>query len=392
LQKAKKKILLLSWAIPPTIGGSSYVSYELAKGFSKDYLILVGGKKLFKKVEPIFREENKPAVYYLNSEINIKGHGDRFFKLFRYLLLPFLFIKLIYIARKEEITDFLVTFPDEYYLILGHLSAKLLNKKLHLYFHNTYLENRNGLALTFARFYQNVVFEHCSNFFTMSEGMTTFYRRNYPGLQAKVSTLPHTFSAYLPIESKISDQVFKFILFGTFNHSNIESTKRLLMVLSKVENVEVDIYTPINQSVLKYKWNLDVEVLGCNYHLSDPSKDIHLLIQKYDGCILTHGFTGGYSDDEYKTIFPTRTIPMMLSGRPILAHSPPDCFLSEFIEKNNVAMLITTMDLRKIEDSIRQFIRSFELRTQFVNNSRNALSYFYGKNVVEYLKKTIGED
>ena len=57
-------------------------------------------------------------------------------------------------------------------------------------------------------------------------------------------------------------------------------------------------------------------------------------LRQYDVVVLTHGFNGAYGDVEYRTIFPTRAIPMLLSGRPMLVHSPPGAYLTEFFREN----------------------------------------------------------
>ena len=134
-----------------------------------------------------------------------------------------------------------------------------------------------------------------------------------------------------------------------------------------------------------------MDSLGFNYHNAVSQNDVHGVLQQYDACILTHGFTGGYSLEEYQTIFPTRTIPLMISGRPILAHSPENSFLSEFLEKNKVALLLTTTDRAILKSSIIEFLNSEELRTQLVKNSLIVSDYFYGRNVAANLKKVLHE-
>ena len=49
-----------------------------------------------------------------------------------------------------------------------------------------------------------------------------------------------------------------------------------------------------------------------------------------DVLFLPHGLTGSWAAEEYRTIFPTKTIEYLISGRPILAHTPPDRFLTRF--------------------------------------------------------------
>ena len=49
--------------------------------------------------------------------------------------------------------------------------------------------------------------------------------------------------------------------------------------------------------------------------------------------------------DEFRTIFPTKTIEYLISGRPILAHSPADAFLTKFLVENDCALVVDRPDV-----------------------------------------------
>ena len=61
-----------------------------------------------------------------------------------------------------------------------------------------------------------------------------------------------------------------------------------------------------------------------------PRPELLRRLSEADILFLLHGFTGSFSPEEYQTIFPTKTIEYLISGRPILAHTSPGCFLTRF--------------------------------------------------------------
>lgn len=107
--------------------------------------------------------------------------------------------------------------------------------------------------------------------------------------------------------------------------------------------------------------------------------------------MLTHGFSGGYGTIEYKTIFPTRTIPFLLSGKPIFAHSPKGSFLNDFILENNCAELVDIAATDAIIAGLERITNSAAYQEKLVKASRKTATLFYGPHVVQQLKSTLSQ-
>ncbi|MBK8298823.1 MAG: hypothetical protein IPK91_16430 [Saprospiraceae bacterium] len=385
---SENKLLIVSWAIPPMSGGSSYITHQLAKQFQPDEIVIVGGSKSFFKKKAIY----DGIVYnYIFSEINWKGHGDRYFIPLRFLLFPLALIRVFNLIRKEKPSKILACFPDPYYMMLAKIAASAFNLQLYSYFHNTLVENRSSISKYIGEKIQTSVFNASRLVFLMSEGMRTYYQKTYPEWKQKFEVLPHTFNEY-PIRtfSKSFNQnpPYKLVLIGTFNHSNMEATSRLVQLLSQHSDVyQLDIFTSTKKPIFKYKWNLDLDKLGVHYKGYVNQEKVDAVLQNYDVCLLTHGFDGAYSDIEYQTIFPTRMLPFLLSGIPILAHIPPDVFLADFIRKYDCAELITSKDTQSILDGLNRITKLADRRQTLIYNAHKTTAYFYGKDVVNSLKE-----
>lgn len=92
--------------------------------------------------------------------------------------------------------------------------------------------------------------------------------------------------------------------------------------------------------------------------------------------ILTHGFTGGMSEIEYETIFPTRTLDLLASGRPLLAHVPQNSFICEFLRQSNCAVIVETPEVSAITKAYQSLIDDESLKQTILKASKRALKEF----------------
>lgn len=309
----------------------------------------------------------------------------------------FFFSMLCVMQKKKKPSCILVCFPDEYFLLTGWLISKNLNLPLYSYFHNTYTDNRTGISLQFGRWLQKNVFRDSVGIFTMSEGMNEYYCLKYPQIQYKLKILPHTFNVNNPLQSvnvqessKTSSPPFRFVLIGTLNQSNMEASLRLVSFFKKFSNLyHLDIYSSSNEQLLKIKYGLDLNAPGVRHCGLVSQEQVDAVLQQYDACILTHGFTGQYTEVEYRTIFPTRTIPLLRSGKPILAHSPEGSFLNAFILKHDCAELVASKDESELRIAFEKVTIDNDRILELKRNQIAASNLFYGPDIALKLKKTI---
>lgn len=349
-----------------------------------------GTNSLFLKSKEI---DGKKYHYFL-TELHWRGHGHRYFSLFRWMLFPVFLIQLIILIKKEKPNCVLAVFPDGYYILASWIISRLLKLKMFTYFHNTYTENRYGFSKWFATKIQSLVFRDSILIFTMSEGMNDYYKEHYPEFSLKFKVLPHTFDKYPEQqldESAIHRKApYRLVMMGSFNDSNIESTIRLLNLISKYPSeYQVEMYTPTHKQILKFKWGLDLDALGVHYKGYVREEQLNEAISNCDVCLLTHGFSGGYTADEYKTIFPTRMIPLMLSGRPMLVHSPEGSFLNAFIKKYDCAELVSATSDSDLLNALKKVTTDKQRIQTLIANAKKASSNFYGPDVYRTLMNLI---
>ncbi len=378
------KILLVSWSILPYKGGSSIIVENLAKNFSQDELVVLGSCKLFQKND-INRAENSPKFIYFFSELYFMGRGYRYFIWFRKWRFKPLVNKIKSVILKENIEHVMGVYPNPFYCHAACIAARELGIPFSSYFHNTYIEN-TAITDSKAAAIQEEIFAESQNIFVMSKGMERFYEEKYK--LGKFKPLVHTFNTFPCRNSSnglagTEKKKYKLVAIGNFNESNMDATLRFAKVIGEHPKYSLSLFTHVPKVLLR-KRGLDTNEIIYEGFV-DPD-EVHNVLQQYDICVLTHGFTGGYGEIEYKTIFPTRMIPLLLSGKPIIAHSPKGSFLNDFIKENKCAELIDTPNEQAIIDGLERIANDLEYQKELATAAAKTAKQFYGKEVVEKLK------
>jgi hypothetical protein len=283
-------------------------------------------------------------------------------------------------------TAILVVFPREEFLLAGYLAARITGAKLFPYFHNTFVENRSGWSLRFARWLQRRVFASAAHVFVMSEGMRELYRERYPDLACSV--LVHSFNEEVPAFASppVPGSRPRFAICGDINESCRDATVRVCAAIARVDGATLTFVSGTPRAALERLGLLREGVA----HVTVPRHDVVRRLQHADIVVLAHGFQGGLSVEEYRTIFPTRTIEYLLCGRPMLAHAPATSFLARFLREHDCALLVTDPSETALLDALARLQHDAALRALLVKNALTAAELFRAARVVQPLRARLG--
>jgi glycosyltransferase involved in cell wall biosynthesis len=106
------------------------------------------------------------------------------------------------------------------------------------------------------------------------------------------------------------------------------------------------------------------------------------LFSKADLLILPYDFEGP-SFDFIRLSMPTKLTEYMASGTPILVIAPLECALSHFVEKFNVAHLVSSASVTDISTNLLLILENKELREMYSNNSIGLADSIFNKRKVE---------
>jgi len=377
----RERILLLSSGMPPKPVGSAVIVGNLAQQFTRDEMI-VTGERPHGRLTLAWRAD-WPHLTYATEEWPPGLRGARWW---RRLQVPILLVRCVWLVWKQRCTAILVVFPTEEFLFAGYLAAALTRVKLFPYFHNTYVENRSGVGRRFARWLQARVFQRASHVFVMSEGMVELYRERYADL--KCSVLPHSFNEGLPPFTPPPEpsSPLRFVICGNINESCREATVRVCAAIARVEDASLTLLSGTSSGYLS---ELGVRREGVR-HVTVARDQVVQHLRDADMVVLPHGFGGALSPEEYRTIFPTRTIEYLICGRPILAHAPADCYLARFLKENDCALLVIDPSVTALLQAIQRLRTDRALRSRVVRNALRAAETFRARRVAALLRRRVG--
>jgi len=368
----------LSWGVPPATTGSSIIVLNLAKQFSRDEMVVAGEKPLGKP--PVAWGGDNPELVYVQSEWPFACRGARWWHVLQF---PMMFWRCLRLVRRRGISSIVVVFPSAPFLLAGYLLSRWTGFPLYPYFHNTYYENRRGYAKRFAGWLQNRVFRHAKHVFVMSEGMSRLYKQRYPELDA--TPLVHAFNEPLPEydDPPPVGSPMRVVFCGNLNHSCVEAATRVGTALGRSRDLVLSVFSGTE---IEYFRRIGMFPSGSKYK-SISRDDVPRRLREADLLLLPHGFTSAvYSEDELLTIFPTKTIEYLISGRPILAHCPPDCYLAQFLTENCCAMVVGQPDVDALCAAIERLRTDENLRRRLVRNALRAACRFQAPLVAAELR------
>lgn len=379
--KAPGKVILVSRSAPPEPSGSGIIVGNLAQQFGPDEMVLAGEQPIDRP--PAEWDDRWAELVYIGRPL---ARGTRGRVTHRRLQIPLLTTRIIQLIRKHRASTVVGVFPSEEYLAASYLAARMTGTPLVGYFHNTYVESRSGGArLAWAKRIQSAVFNYATHIFVMSDGMLQLYQRNYPGLSC--SALTHSFNGEIPPfhpAPPIGDTL-KIALLGNIGEHCLDATVRVCNAVKQRPNTEFRLISGTARHIIA-GYNLLTDPAQ---HRTVPYEEVRGELQWADVVALPHGFTGGYTAEEYDTIFPTRTLDYLLCGRPILAHSPAGCFLNQFLQAHQCAHLVDQRDTEAVRKALDRLSADAELRETLVKNALATAERFHASNVAAVLRSRL---
>jgi glycosyltransferase involved in cell wall biosynthesis len=383
--KLRDRMLIVTPVVPPVPTAGAFVVKGLLSRFDPDEVVLAARRWDQNPPDQTHASSGHP-IHFLGGEWQGPKRGKRFVAWLKWLLLPGMSRRLVRLARAMQCGAVLGIFPDELSLCAGLRVARRLGVPFFPYFHNTYCENRRGLSRLLATWIQNRVFRHAQVVFVMSDGMREEWQSLYR--HVRFESLVHTFdepiAAPPPLPAIVGPTV-RLGYLGLISEANLDALKRICQVVNSADHLSLNIYSGASD------WQLEHNGLtGERIRHTQPS-DAELLeaLRSNDILILPHGLTGGLAEIEYRTIFPTRTIPYLLSGRPILAHSARGSFLSRWLRDNDCAELVEDPDPQALLSAIDRLSHDQPRREQLVQNALAAAEQFRADRVVGNMKEIV---
>jgi hypothetical protein len=367
----KPTTLIVSWSIFPHQSAMSVLVHNLAKAM--DGRVVVFGE--------ISNDDdswdNVPYPIYQVDPFPFKFVKGR--EYFKWLKFRYALIKLTEVIKSHNCTAILCPFPDEFYMELSRVASKKMKISFYPWFHNTYLENRTGIKKTAAKILQPLFFKYASRIFSISNGLTSYYNNQYPNY--KFYTLLHGFNIpetpYTKFEINLSQKI-RFAYTGSFNESCRDAAVRLARVLTRVPKFELHVFGKRSAAMFE-SYGIPKDQFVSYGFL--PEEEFQTKLKECHIMLLPHGFEGVRSRVEYETIFPTRTIPLLYSNRPILIHSPLWASITHFFKEHKCGHISSSVDEKQLLADIQDLINNNELQQDLIKKALKTAQLFDVKKI-----------
>jgi glycosyltransferase involved in cell wall biosynthesis len=215
--------------------------------------------------------------------------------------------------------------------------------------------------------------------------MVDFYQQRYPNLHC--TALVHSFNEKLPgfVSPPAPGSPLRGIISGNINATCSDAAGRVAQALQQIPDAHLTILSGTTRAELERQGLLRERV-----ELDTVSRDVLIeRLTQSDIVFLPHGFQGGLSDAEYQTIFPTKTIEYLICGRPILAHTPANCFLTRFLKQWDCALIVEEPTVDAVVAAIGRLRGDKTLRDRLVGNALKAAEQFQAEHVAAHLRKML---
>ncbi len=375
--------MLLTYSLPPLPSGSATVVANIMEGMDENELVVVGAKNYRIPNDKI--RQNAPKVEYISwRTASFKGAG-----VIRLAQWPISLLLSIYYYKKHRCKSIIAQFPNNEFLILGYILSKITGSNFYPFLHNSFADNkaRKGIKKWIFEKVEKTIFSRSSAILTISDGLKEYYDKKYNN-RFDIKTIRHSYNeAFGKTEFQQPIRTKTFALVGSINASNLDATIRLIKAIKEsVEGAKIYLTSGTPD---KYLAQLGLLENGTELTKRFSRNELFDHLHSVDAVLLPHGFEGEISEVEYKTIFPTKTIEYLLSGRPILAHCPSDSFINHFLTKHGCAFIINEKEMDLIKQKLHLFSKDIEIREKIAYNAQNVSKMFHGSLVMQDLRNAI---
>lgn len=383
--RLRRKMLLVTPCIPPVPFAVSFVVKNFLGEFAPNEFV-VATERWQENPADQTETESGHAVEFVSQRWTWPKRGQRYVHWAKWFTLGSVKRRLVEMIRRHDCGGILCMFPSEQLIYASYGAALKTGVPYFPHFHNVYRENRQGFEKRIADYLQPRVFAQSKLVFVMSRGMQEGWERVYPD----VKFVPLTHSNCDPVPEytpppEWPSQRIRLGFLGSINDSNLDALGRIRELVRNSPDLELNIYSNAKP------WFLDkVGLSGERVTACSPSdEELMSKLQSNDLLVLPHGFEGGLAPIEYETIFPTRTIPYLLSLRPLLAHSPAHSFLNQWLRTNDCAEIVDVKDVGALRSKLDWLRLNPGRREELVRNALAAVRQFDAATVAQHFRSQV---
>jgi len=261
------------------------------------------------------------------------------------------------LVKAKQAKAIVAVYPSFHFLQVARDVAQELKIPWLAYWHDTVFEHLHDTPLAArAEKLQTQTFAEASSLMVMSEGMVDFYREKY-GVPS--TALEHSFPEAIP-ESlaaipKVDELSREALWGGSIYHINDKALARVADALARIQ-LPLLLTTRATDEQLQ---SLGIGGPNTRITLFPERSDYITALQRRQFLILSLNWADETTigEGELATIFPTKTVEYMVSGRPILLHCPEHYFLARYVRRHKCGLVVSSRAPGDLDAAIQELLK-----------------------------------
>ncbi len=391
---APRRALVISACLPPMSSGSAKMMRNLLGPFPRGSLVFLRGDNAMFRLgqdDPLGPAE----VADMPNALRRRSFRIALPAWLEYLWAPAIARRAAALARREGVVSIFANYPTGYFLVAAWLAARATGLPLHVYMHSLWEETPPSTADRLAaRLLEGRIFRDAAAVYVPTEAAAAHYRAKH-GVSPRL--LPH---AVNPSDAGPGDSPHasrgpgapRTILFtGGVYHMNRDALA--LMVRTVERMVIAPGEPPLRLLVCAPNDPASLARLGIGGERTEvrfvDTATAMRLQREADLLYLPLAFDTPWRD-EIRTVYPTKAVEYLVSGRPILLHAPADCYTVEEAKRLGWAHVVDTLDPTALEAAIRRLLSDRALWDDLARGARAAARSRDAEPIAAHLRLDLG--
>lgn len=340
-------IMVVCKAIPFESGGAAGIIRNLFSNSKPGHVLMIGRKP---KTDIDLAELELPYKF-VTIPLSNQPEG-RLRKTVKFIRSCAITLSLI---KQYQVKTIMGVYRDQTSFILAYVVSILSGKPLHLYLTDLYAENYQSSS---KKIIQKMIFRRAKKIFCLNEGMQQVYEDLY-GRQTIV--IPHSVN-HLP-EAPPKQRAatpFQILFSGSIVYDRLDLLQQLVGIIKEDSNYHLRLLCPHDDEFLQTN-----NLMASNISKAFTFSHAEMMKELASADLLYLPLTFKRSNSErsflqLKSCLGTKSFDYMLSGVPILVHSPAEYLTYSYFDKRSAGILLDSDDPTALKSKLEDIRLNYE--------------------------------
>lgn len=360
-------LTVVSRCFPPQVSGSAILMANLISGYTGKVRAIAGYSQ-YSQADKAFQPPC-PTQYLFCQRILPRVY-DALLRRIPAIIYRCIAASIQKALVKVNTNIVLAAFPFDDFLVASFVAARQLALPFYVHMHDLWIENKPAgtAAADFARQWEPTILKKATRVLCMTEAMQEHYETKY---KIKTYLMPHTIAEQdllnMPCgmrPPKLSNPSVLFVG-SVSSHMNLDSLRVLAQASELLPNEYELIYCTSSDFRTLHRLGIQSNRLKAKYvsraEVSQLQATAHVLIAP-----LSHK---NCSRDEVRTVFSTKLLEYLVSGRPIVVFAPEDSYHAKAARDGGWAYVVTEDSAEALAAAIQRVMTDYSMAQQLIEGA-----------------------